>query len=371
MIFSQDNVALQIIAEGRRQGLDDLGIVCGISCGLVESDLTVLANPADPPTMDLPHDGEGHDSLSSGVFQQQPGPTWDHQPSWWGTAQCRMDPTCSAGLFFSRFKLQPYNSGRKTPGLYVADVQQCARQYRGRYDEKMDEAWDIFHRLRDDQTAPPPGSLTEPAPVVTPPAFTELDYMTGGGRQSRTKPIRNWLFHTEEGNSNAEQLARFCNGDNGVSYHYTVRDGIVCDVVDTDFASWSVLDANIFSINLCFAGSRAGWSRDEWLKRERDIEIACYLAVQDCHKYDFSTEVLGPDYRDEPGIADHKWVTECLGIGTHTDCGPNFPWDRVLFYRDKYVGRPVTAPPELGGELDLTAADLEELCAAIASQFTR
>ena len=368
-VYSKDNVALQIIAEGRRQGLDGLGIVCGISCGLVESDLTVLANPKDPPTMDLPHDGTSTDGLSSGVFQQQPGKTWDAQPSWWGTAKCRMDPTCAASQFFSRFKLKPYDDGKKSPGLYVADVQQCAPAYRGRYDEKLPQAWDIFNRLRDDEVAPPVGSNVEAAPVVPPPPFTELDHMTGGGRSSRTRPIQNWLFHTEEGNSNAEQLAAYCNGDNNVSYHYTIRDGIVCDVVDTDYASWSVLDANVFSINLCFAGSRAGWSRDEWLKRENDIEIACYLAVQDCHKYDFSTEVIAPPYHQAQGIADHKYVTECLGIGTHTDCGPNFPWDVVQGYVLKY-----TAAPELpaipGGELDLTAADLEELYAAIASQFT-
>lgn len=199
-IFSKDNVALQIIAAGRDQGLDDTGIIAGISCGLVESNLTVYANEGDPPTMALPHDAVGSDSLSSGVFQQQPGKTWDAQPSWWGTVECRMDPKCSAGMFFSRFKLQPYNDGRQSVGLYVADVQQCAPQYRGRYDEKMGEARQIFGRLRNTLTAPPVGASVEQAPAVPAPQFTELDYMTGGGRSSRTRPIVNWLFHTEEGN---------------------------------------------------------------------------------------------------------------------------------------------------------------------------
>lgn len=349
-IFSQDNVALQIISAGRDQGLDNVGIIAGISCGLVESNLTVYANEKDPPTMALPHDAVGSDSLSSGVFQQQPGKTWDAKPSWWGTVECRMDPKCSAGQFFSRFKLLPYKDGRKSVGQYVADVQQCNERYRGRYDERMDEAKQIFDRLRQEPVAPPVGATVEPVPAVPAPQFTELDYMTGGGRSSRTRPIVNWFFHTEEGNSNAEQLARYCDGSHNVSYHYTVRDGIVCDVVDTDFASWSVLDANVFSINLCFAGSRAGWSRDEWLQRERDIEIATYLAVQDCRKYSLSTEVLAPPYQKAGGISDHKYVTQCLGIGTHTDCGDNFPWDRVRYYRDKYIGKfePVPTPPEEG-----------------------
>jgi hypothetical protein len=91
-----------------------------------------------------------------------------------------------------------------------------------------------------------------------------------------------------------------------------------------------VLDANVFSINLCFAGSSVKQTREQWLQRYgADIEIAAYLAVQDCRKYPkMSTLVIPPPYKFHgPGIADHKYVTQALGIGTHTDVGPNFPWD--------------------------------------------
>lgn len=176
------------------------------------------------------------------------------------------------------------------------------------------------------------------------PPFKELDFMTGGGRSNRSRPPTNWLIHTEEGNSSAENLARFCNGSNNVSYHYTVRDGIVCDVVDTDYASWSVLDANAYTINLCFAGSKAGWSRDEWLQRDADIRIAAWLAVQDCRKYKIPTTVIAPPYgTPRPGISDHKYVTQALHIGTHTDVGNNFPWDVFTRYINEYDG--TGAPP--------------------------
>lgn len=215
--------------------------------------------------------------------------------------------------------------------------------YPGGYDDHRDHV-----HTRQSHSLPIPGGA---APVILKPSFTELDFMTRGGRSNRSRPPINWLLHTEEGNSSAEELARYCDGSHDVSYHYTVRDGIVCDVVDTDYASWSVLAANAFTINLCFAGSRAAWTRTEWLQRERDIEIAAYLAVQDCRKYNFSTEVIAPPYgAARPGISDHKYVTQVLRIGDHTDVGDNFPWDVFTRYVNKYAN-----PASEQGEDDLSA----------------
>ncbi|MEU4709521.1 N-acetylmuramoyl-L-alanine amidase [Nocardia salmonicida] len=162
--------------------------------------------------------------------------------------------------------------------------------------------------------------------------------MTGGGRSSRSRPPVNFLLHTEEGNASADSLARYCDGRNGVSYHYTLRDGILATVVDTDYASWSVLDANAFTLNLCFAGSRSGWTRADWLARERDIEIAAFVAVEDCRKYGIPPVVVAPPYHETAGISDHRYVTDCLGIGDHTDVGPGFPWDVFTNYVHKYAG---------------------------------
>ncbi|MCP2291887.1 LGFP repeat-containing protein [Nocardia amikacinitolerans] len=177
-----------------------------------------------------------------------------------------------------------------------------------------------------------------PRPVAKP-EYVELDRM-GNSRSSRHGArVTNFLLHTQEGNGTAESLANYLNNTaNGVSYHYTVRDGIVCDVVDTDYASWSVLDANPFTINLCFAGSRAGWSRAQWLEREDDVRIAAWLAVQDARKYDFEPVVIPPPYWRGEGISDHKYVTEELGIGTHTDVGYNFIWDRLEIFVNEYAG---------------------------------
>lgn len=182
--------------------------------------------------------------------------------------------------------------------------------------------------------------------TVAKPHYTEIQAM-GNSRSNRWGArITNALLHTQEGDGSAESLARYLNNsNNGVSYHYTLRDGILYDVVDTDYASWSVLDANSRTINLCFAGSRAAWSREQWLQREGDIRIAAWVLLQDCIKYGFSSDVNGPPYRFADGISDHRYVTDVLDIGSHTDVGPHFPWDvmsaAIAEFRD---GVPAPAP---------------------------
>lgn len=178
------------------------------------------------------------------------------------------------------------------------------------------------------------------------PEYTELNRMGSSRSERWGARITNFLLHTQEGgDGNPESLASWLNNPaNGASYHYVVGRRAVVDVVDTDYASWSVLDANSSTINLCFAGSRAGWSRDEWMAIRDDIRIAAWIAVQDAKKYGFATDVIAPPYERRDGISDHKYVTECLGIGTHTDVGPNFPWD--VFAAD--VAEFATGAPAVG-----------------------
>jgi hypothetical protein len=306
--------------------MTERGIVITLATAIVESALTMYANNSDPESLKFPYDKISYDANSSGVFQQR--------DPWWGTAADRMDVARSAAMFYNHLYKLDYN-GPNSPGSYAQAVQRSA--YPDRYDQHMDEAQAIYDRLKDQPTLSTP-VLVKPVTVikVQPPAYREIS-MFGKGFSTRSRKPINFLLHTQEGDGTAESLARFCDGSNNVSYHYTLRDGILCDVVDTDYYSWSVLDANAFTINLCFAGSFAGWNRDQWLAREKDIAIAAWIAVQDATKYGFSTEVLAPNYRKAPGIADHKYVTRCLGIGTHTDVGDQFPWDVFKKYVAQYT----------------------------------
>lgn len=195
---------------------------------------------------------------------------------------------------------------------------------------------------RHDAGARPPVEQEDPVK----PEYTETVALTGGASNRWGAQVVNWLIHTEQGNATAAALAAYCsNPANGVSYHYIGRNRIVYSIVDTDKASWSVLDHNPRSINFCFAGSYAEWSREQWLEREDDIAICAWLAVQDAKKYGFAVEVIAPPYgKARPGIADHNYVTRVLRIGTHTDVGAGFPWDRLEHYVDLYSRGVAPAP---------------------------
>lgn len=176
--------------------------------------------------------------------------------------------------------------------------------------------------------------------------------------------VRFFCLHTEEGNQTARGLHDWMIR-NGVSYHYVLGGGLVIDHVDTDFASWSALDANPYTINLVFAGSKAAQSRQVWIdKYLPDIRNAAILFVQDAKKYDpLEPVVLAQDYKaigsGKTGAMDHSGITYGLGIGDHTDVGKNFPWDLFLnFVKEALLG--IVVPPvvtvPVAKEIDKEAA---------------
>lgn len=167
--------------------------------------------------------------------------------------------------------------------------------------------------------------------------------------------VKLFVLHTQEGGGNAQSLANYLQNPNSqVSYHYSIDNETCIDVVDTDRASWSVLDANSYTINLCYAGSSVSMSRQMWLDRYREaIRYTAKLIAQDAAKYNpLDPRVI--DYRDVgrglAGTTDHKGITVGLGIGTHTDVGPNFPWD-VLIGDLEGHDVPVVKPPNMIDEM--------------------
>lgn len=208
--------------------------------------------------------------------------------------------------------------------------------------------------------------VSKPTPVdPLRPDFNEYPiWSPNGNSRNGVKPDL-ILLHTEEGGSTkdgADRLARWmARPDVRVSYHYAIsmdeqdRGVTVVDCRDTDTTSWSALSANARSINIVFAGSKAAWSRAEWLRyAERAIDVAAYLAAQDCAKYpSIPKRVIKPPYGPPGGISDHRYVTKYLRDGTHTDVGgpmkepwTGFPWDIFEAAFLKYTGQAKPpAPP--------------------------
>lgn len=341
-----DTYAREVMRAGIDQGITPRGIVIGFATVFVEADWYMWANAKVPESLGIPHDRVGSDGLSVGLFQQQVrrgnGGQW-----WWADAATCMDPYKSAVLFFQRLSRLDYN-GRNSPGSYAQAVQQSA--FPDRYDQRMGEAQALYDRLAGDSV---PDNR---------PAFNEFWISTSNCSPRNGVKVDTFFLHTQEGgggNAAAEELANYCRNTEGtanpVSYHYYISqasDGgvTVVDGVDTDLYSYSVLSANARSINLCFAGSRAGWTRAQWLKQANAIDVAAYLAVQDCKKYGIPTKVVPPPYSGRiPGISDHRYVTKVLGDGSHTDVGDNFPWqyfaERVAFYASEPAPAPDFAYP--------------------------
>lgn len=90
--------------------------ILAVACGIVESGLRVLSNPAVPASMNIPNDGEGHDGTSTGIFQQIDGGSW-------GSLEQRMNPRQSATMFLNA--LNKYDWRNADPGTVVWQVQRA------------------------------------------------------------------------------------------------------------------------------------------------------------------------------------------------------------------------------------------------------
>lgn len=319
-----DQVARAIIVETRRRGYTRDESIAVLSTAIQESGLRMVWHS----------NGRWH-----GYFQQD------------SSYPDRLDPNGNILGFLDRLD-QKRSSAGASPDIWLnifwlqqrpSDPSAQTAYDRGRkaYLDEIKRHVDHAARLYDHHT----GDTMRPD-------FNEFPIWSKNFSSRSGKKPTMFLIHTQEGGGGdaaAENLAKWFQTANQVSYHYTISqasDGgvTVVDCVDTDFSSWSVGNANSISINLCFAGSRAAWTRDQWLKQRNAIDVAAYLAVQDAKKYGFSTLVVPPPYTNgTPGISDHRWVTDVFGWGTHTDVGPNFPWDVFTAAVTRYASGPAPA----------------------------
>lgn len=150
MAYTPDQVAQAFIDEGMRRGVNPIGIQECICAGLDESNLRVLANPADPASQALPNDGVGTDHDSEGPLQQRGSQGW-------GTLECRMTPACSAGLFYDRLVALPTgytDLNAHTPGWYIQQVQRSFDATGNNYQAQWPHAVAIYNRLHGSTEAP-------------------------------------------------------------------------------------------------------------------------------------------------------------------------------------------------------------------------
>jgi len=87
-----------IASVAHSAGVGKQGCIIAIATGMVESSIRVLANTGVPASQNYPHDGEGSDHDSVGIFQQR--------PIYWCPSNVEdcMDPASSANKFYSALK---------------------------------------------------------------------------------------------------------------------------------------------------------------------------------------------------------------------------------------------------------------------------
>lgn len=315
--------------------------ICAGMCVAQESDFWCPWNAKEPSSKNFPFDSQSDDGRSVGYYQQQTGPKGE---LWWGPVSQEMDVHLSTREFLTRLKKNGYNaSSAQAANDSVQAVQ------RSGVPQGYVKHWGRINTLYDNVS-----KGVQPVPDNRP-DFNEWPMWSPNNSDRRGTKVDLFILHTQEGGGGdaaAENLAKYLQG-NEVSYHYSIgqaSDGgvTVVDVVDTDQASWSVLSANPRSINLCFAGSKASWTRDQWMQQSKAIDVAAYLAVQDCKKYGIPLKVIGTggNYSaDRAGVTDHQYVTKVLKDGTHTDVGAGFPLD---YFKERFAfwatGAPATPP---------------------------
>lgn len=163
--------------------------------------------------------------------------------------------------------------------------------------------------------------------------------------------VRLVVIHTSEGARDVFSLAAFLNRPGvNASYHGAVDDQRYEAYVNYSNAAWALRNGNQESDNLCLCAF-AGWSRAEWLRHPRMLELTAGWIAERCTARGLPVVRLDDpdvgqamrDDRHRGGVCDHDGYTKGTGDGTHWDVGENFPWDLVMPRAQQLAG---LRPPE-------------------------
>jgi hypothetical protein len=152
-------------------------------------------------------------------------------------------------------------------------------------------------------------------------------------RSSRNDTSVTWLaVHTAEGATTAESLANYlADPAKQVSYHTVCDDNTTIQCVPFADEAWAMLGGNPRADQICCTGF-AAWSRDTWMAHRGMLDrIAYWLAARAKARGIPISHIgaVGVAQRSS-GVIGHYDYTVGANDGTHTDPGPNFPWDYVI-----------------------------------------
>lgn len=186
--------------------------------------------------------------------------------------------------------------------------------------------------------------------------------------------VRLVALHTTEGIMRATGLRDWASwaGSSHASCDETgtLLEGAADGFVDYSRAAWTLRAGNPISDNLEMCGW-AHWTRTEWLARPALLEGAATWVARRCVARNVPPVLLTPAQvaAGHRGVIEHYTWTVGMSDGTHSDVGPNFPWDVVLPRARQLIASP-TAPPSPGGFLmALTDDQQAELYSLVKAQL--
>lgn len=123
--------------------------------------------------------------------------------------------------------------------------------------------------------------------------------------------------------------------DTQVSVHFAVSDTLTYQYVDMNDTAYQCRNpGNLRGIGVEMVG-KSSWTRNEWLAHKRMFRRAATLCAEVTMAYGLKTapallSAAALKARNS-GLTCHKDMSTTFA-GTHTDPGPNFPWD--FFYSE-------------------------------------
>lgn len=144
--------------------------------------------------------------------------------------------------------------------------------------------------------------------------------------------VRLVVLHTAEGAQTNASLFSYFDRTQNASSHVGIDDAGISDVwVPYDRAAWTLRGGNPYSENaeMC---AWARWTRAEWLTHDALLSHAAAWVRSRCLARGIPIVKLSPAEvkAGKAGVCGHADYTYGTGDGTHTDPGPNFPWDIVI-----------------------------------------
>lgn len=164
------------------------------------------------------------------------------------------------------------------------------------------------------------------------------------------------VVHTSEGATTFRSLGNFlANPSSGVSYQVGFDDTTATDIgeyVRPNNKAWAAMNANDWGEHGCCctpSGASQGWSRSTWLSKDRMLRACAGWLAEEASRYGIPLVKVDANgiRAGRPGICGHGDCSAAGAGGSHTDPGPNFPWDVVIGYAS---GQPTTQGTSGGQE---------------------